>query len=102
MTSEILEYLKEPWEYSQSPQNELLEKELKREVSSEHALFPHEVVAVARRNDMDDVLFWISKLNCYAIVHLTWNVEDSPYFPKTSMFYSSDELLKYLETTFFS
>jgi len=77
----------EPWH----PVAAGLEAELEREVGEGHPLFGREAVAVGRRFDCDDVLFYLPGGGPpLAVVHLTWagRREKSPEFPQTE-FYGS-------------
>ena len=77
----------DPW----NPEKSGLERELESEVSPKHPLFQIEAVAVARRKDTDDVLFFLPKNTpSLAVVHLTWRKETSDEWPFTC-FYSSLE-----------
>ena len=69
-----------PWE----PTEASLHVELEREVGPDHPLQGRRAVAVARRRDQDDVLFWLPDGPAYlAVVHLTWTGqrERSPAWP---------------------
>lgn len=71
-----------------------IENQLYKEVGKKHLLFDKKVKVVARRHDMDDVLFYIQDINKYAIVHLTWaqkHPEDQIY-PRTKLFESIHEV----------
>ncbi|MGE7090297.1 hypothetical protein ACQKII_02310 [Lysinibacillus sp. NPDC048646] len=57
-----------------------------RELSPSHILFRKKAIAIARREDNDDVVFWISEINKYAIVHLTYSKETSGEYPITNLF----------------
>jgi hypothetical protein len=83
-----------PWWVITHRMAESLTKELIRELSPNHLLFGKEAVAVARRQDNDDVVYWVNELNKYAIVHLTYTKENSSEFPKTQLF-TLQELEKY-------
>ena len=79
MSSEVpaelrsLEWLP-PWE----PTDEDFGVELAREVGPGHPLFDRPTVAVARRVDCDDVLFWLpAGPAALAVVHLTWRGNES-------------------------
>ena len=68
-----------------------LAAELTREVGPAHALFGREAVAVGRRLDQDDVLFWLpAGPAVLAVVHLTWSGrrERSPHWPATTFYVS--------------
>ena len=69
----------EPWEPlgdSAVPSPAKLEAELARELAPGHILEGSTFQAVARRFDVDDVLFHItSPEEMYAVVHLTWSGE---------------------------
>jgi len=75
----------DPWHREESG----LERELASEVSPQHPLFQLEAVAIARRNDNDDVLFFLpASIPSLAVVHLTWRRETNAEWPFTR-FYSS-------------
>ena len=79
----------EPW----SPRSAGLEIELEKEIGNGHPLHGKEAIAVGRRNDQDDVLFFLpNNSQPLAVVHLTWkgSTEQSPEWPRTK-FYSSLE-----------
>ena len=80
----------EPWCPVENARS--LEQELTFEINSnyDHPLFGKKAVALARRTDRDDVLFYLTDDKRFAVVHLTWNSESSPDFPGT-WFYSSLE-----------
>jgi hypothetical protein len=75
----------DPW-YFTTPG---LEQELIREVSLKHPLYKVNALAVGRRKDKDDVLFFLfDHQPPLAVVHLSWRHEDSSEWPKT-LFYES-------------
>lgn len=66
--------------------------ELKRELSSEHILFGVSAIAIARKEERDDILFFLK--NCayqYAEVHLTWHIETDCKWPSTILFKTFNE-----------
>jgi hypothetical protein len=68
-----------------------LEVELQRELSSEHVLRGLPLVALARREQSDDVLFGsFSREGKVYWVHLTWVAERFPKFPWTVPYTSVD------------
>jgi hypothetical protein len=80
----------EPWQPVDDEETALAD-ELRRELSSNHALFGREVAAVARRIDCDDVLFLVSDpAHPLAVVHLTWkgSQEREPVWPFTRRYRS--------------
>ncbi|MBL8099125.1 MAG: hypothetical protein JNK81_08070 [Anaerolineales bacterium] len=80
-----------PWRFSEPG----LEKELAREVSPKHPLYKIEAIAVGRRQDNDDVLFFFPNHNPpLAVVHLTWNPESSSEFPSHHFFDSIDDFIE--------
>jgi hypothetical protein len=82
-----------PW----GPANADLSVELGREVGPGHPLFGRRAVAVGRRHDQDDVLFWLPDGPALlAVVHLTWTGqrERSPTWPFTTLFASLDEWIE--------
>jgi hypothetical protein len=82
-----------PWE----PTDADLGVELGREVGPGHPLFERPAVAVARRVDCDDVLFWLpAGPAALAVVHLTWRGkrERSPQWPAARLYASVAEWLE--------
>lgn len=74
-------------------------EELRKELGKGHVLYPHRrsAKAVAKRDDRDDVLFWLPKADKpFAMVHLTWthHVEIDSMTPNTSLF---DSLMDFVE-----
>lgn len=79
-----------PWAPIGKPElREQLQSELRLEVCVSHPLFGLSVVALAKRDDRDDVLFALSD-GRVAAVHLTWacKTEQNPFWPETSIFES--------------
>jgi hypothetical protein len=75
----------EPWSFSVSG----LEQELARELSPGHPLYRVKALAIGRRKDNDDVLFFLPDHDPpLAVVHLTWRHEDNPEWPQTELFKS--------------
>lgn len=74
-------FMDDPWWMISKSMSESLNGELEKELSPKHILYGKETVAVARREDKDDVIYWINKLNKYAVVHLTYSKETSSKFP---------------------
>lgn len=79
-------FLEEPWWAITNNLAEILKDELNRELSTNHILYGKKAVAVAKREDNDDVIYWIIELEKYAIVHLTYTKETSSEYPKTQLF----------------
>ncbi len=78
-----------PWMAVTPEAARYLEKELERELSLGHALHGIRAVAIARRPDRDEVLFQLpGSQPRYAEVHLTYQVESSPDWPRTRIFES--------------
>ncbi|CAG9607661.1 hypothetical protein [Pseudoneobacillus rhizosphaerae] len=86
MHDRLQEFMAEPWWVIFSNFAESLTIELKKELSPSHILYGKNAVAVARRQDNDDVVYWINELNQYAIVHLTYTKENRSEYPKTQFF----------------
>jgi hypothetical protein len=86
MRDELKEFMEEPWWMITNSMAESLTNQLIKELSPSHILYGKKAVAVARRQDNDDVVYWISELDKYAIVHLTYSKENSSEFPKTQLF----------------
>ncbi|CEG25748.1 hypothetical protein BN1002_00565 [Bacillus sp. B-jedd] len=86
--------LVEPWWVIPDEMSEVLETELRREISPDHILHGKKSLAVARRMDRDDVVFWIEELEKFAVVHLTYAKETSGNYPRTELF-TLHELIKY-------
>ncbi|HTN04160.1 MAG TPA: hypothetical protein VL132_19875 [Planctomycetaceae bacterium] len=78
----------EPWHAESAPE---FAAELQRELVPGHVLFGAPVMAVARRQDCDDVLFAIRDgTERMAEVHLTWHRETDPRWPRTVLFPSME------------
>lgn len=86
MEDKLKEFMEDPWWVITKSMAEGLTTELIKELSSSHILYGKKAVAVARRQDKDDVVYWVNELDKYAIVHLTYNKENSSEFPKTELF----------------
>lgn len=69
--------------------------ELRRELPAEHVLFGRTVQTVGRRQDCDDVLFYLGGfVPQFAVVHLTYSRETRPDWPHTKLF---DTLAAWIE-----
>ncbi|HYE47337.1 MAG TPA: hypothetical protein VEA44_16350 [Caulobacter sp.] len=66
-----------------------LEAELLRELSSDHVLHGHRITALARRWRRDDVLFRLDD-GRFAQVHLTWRYESRSNWPSTEIYPTFD------------
>ncbi|QPR70337.1 hypothetical protein I6G82_07400 [Lysinibacillus macroides] len=88
-----------PWLPVNDDMAERLQQELVKELSREHVLYGTKAQAIAKREDNDDVVFWISAIEQYAIVHLTYAQETSKIFPITKLF-SAEELEEYCKHIF--
>lgn len=77
----------EPWTWTGPG----LEEELVREVGPGHPLYQVRAVAVGRRLDNDDVLFFLpDRSPSLVVVHLTWRRrEDDPAVWPSAIFYAS-------------
>jgi hypothetical protein len=79
----------EPWApIERSEEREAMQAELHIELCPSHSLYGS-VVALARRDDQDDVLFELADSRV-AEVHLTWSrkLERDPRWPRTILFAS--------------
>ncbi len=84
--------IEEPWELIDD--GKAFVSELKKEVGSDHKLYGLEFVAVAKRVDCDDHLFYTSDSTLpIAVVHLTWSgkVERDPSWPKCDQYTSWEQ-----------
>ncbi|EAZ85664.1 hypothetical protein AB9L15_08240 [Lysinibacillus fusiformis] len=97
MRESINHFMNDPWWLISKGMSESLNEELKKELSQQHILYGKEAIAVARREDNDDVIFWIEKMNKYAVVHLTYSIETSSEYPITSL-YTRRELEEYCKS----
>jgi hypothetical protein len=61
----------EPWDDIDETTARTLEQELRRDLAPAHPLAGINAIAIARRQDRDDVLFELDD-NGFAVVHLTW------------------------------
>lgn len=79
-TLEELKTSAPPWRVL--PPANTLDQELQREVAPGHLLCGAGTRAIAARDDLDDVLFEVrGRAFRFAVVHLTWRVEDDPQWP---------------------
>jgi len=83
---------REPWAGIPSPQ---FEERLAREVGKKHVLYGRQAIAVGRRYDNDDVLFYLPDGPAMlAVVHLTWSTqtpEPDARLPWTDLYQSVPE-----------
>ena len=84
-----------PWSPVASPQ---FEARLAKEVGPHHVLSERPVIAVGRRIDTDDVLFYLpSGPAALAVVHLTWSTETpepDSRFPFTHLYQSVSQWIE--------
>lgn len=88
----IPEKLPEPWYWDATD----LTTQLTIELSPTHILKNVSGKSIARRQDMDDVLFELKDVeNRYAVVHLTWSrhPQEAP-FPMTQLYKDWNDLYK--------
>jgi hypothetical protein len=84
-----------PWRPITPKEAKEFEKELKREVCDEHALFDRKAKAVGRRIDCDDVLFHLEDAGTQlAVTHLTWKEESNYNWPFTEFFISTEDWIE--------
>jgi hypothetical protein len=72
------------WQPVSVHEAQILERELARELPEGHALKQIEVRVVARRLDRDDVACELGD-GRLCVVHLTWNVETDPRWPRSEV-----------------
>jgi hypothetical protein len=75
--------------------------ELRSELNSGHSLLEKAVMAVAKSDSNDDVLFLL-KEEKYAIVHLTYSKNNASGFPLYKIFPSIKDAMNYIEERFVS
>lgn len=61
------------------------EDELRREMAASHDLARDEVVCVVWRKHEKETVFWLPGRRCWAVVHLTWNVEADGRWPSAEL-----------------
>ena len=83
--------LRDPWFSVAAADAAAFDKELALEVTPGHPLWGRGARAVARRNDVDDVLYALDGGHAVAVVHLTWSgrPERSPEWPATRIYDSA-------------
>jgi uncharacterized protein (UPF0128 family) len=80
-----------PWQKTDN--GEFFEAELKKEMTFFHPLKRKKLKAIGIRTDRDDVLFKLMDgSGRYAVVHLTYNKENSRTFPSTKFYENWEEL----------
>ena len=88
-----MDYL-EPWYALSDEACTTLSAELSRELPPQHVLKGVPVKCLARRQDRDDVLFELNDgSGRLAVVHLTWQVEREPSWPRTVVYAGVSEWL---------
>ena len=84
-----------PWAPIPSPQ---FEARLAKEVGREHVLHGRQAIAIGRRHDNDDVLFYLPDGPAMlAVVHLTWSTrtpEPDARLPWTDLYQSVQEWIE--------
>jgi hypothetical protein len=76
-----------PWRPVPPEQDAGTVAELHREMPTGHVLFGRTVQTVGRRQDCDDVLFYLGEsVPQFAVVHLTYARETRPEWPNTTLF----------------
>ncbi|MGD6976656.1 hypothetical protein [Bacillus altitudinis] len=85
MISVLETFMDDPWWIINESMSEFLNDELKKEVHPNHILYGKKAIAVAKREDNDDVVYWISELKKFALVHLTYSAENSNQYPKKQL-----------------
>lgn len=71
-------------------------EELYKEINKNHILYGIEVQELGRRENCDDVLFFLlDGTNRYAVVHLTWSqkIESDSCYPKTRIYINLADLI---------
>ncbi|WP_354697204.1 hypothetical protein [Paraconexibacter sp. AEG42_29] len=63
-----------------------LDDELRRELKRGHELFDRDLLAIAKRDANDDVLFADPASPEVFVVHLTWSGHGTPPWPKTTAY----------------
>ena len=84
----------EPW---RSETSQGFVEELRKEVCGKHPLFGRRAITVGKRDDCDDVLFFLPDgPDPLAMVHLTWRMrtETNRFWPRTSFFSSLDDWIE--------
>jgi hypothetical protein len=79
----------DPWYPVEAGEQENLENELRREIVPGHELYGVPAVAIGRRKDRDDALFWLRDgTNRLAVVHLTWQLGlvEAPQWPSAKFY----------------
>ena len=76
-----------PWQPIPPDQGAWAAAALQREMSAGHGLFGRTVQAIGRRQDCDDLLFFLGESGPrFAVVHLTYARETRPEWPITKLF----------------
>lgn len=61
MRESVNHFMNDPWWLISKSMSESLNEELKKELSPQHILYGKEAIAVARREDNDDVIFGLKR-----------------------------------------
>jgi len=84
------------WEVLNSESSSSFTNELYREICRGHKLYKINSVALLKRNNRDDYIFYTEN-NEYALIHLTWQKESNPNWPYCSTYKTIQECLAELE-----
>ncbi|MBX9737205.1 MAG: hypothetical protein K2X32_09795 [Phycisphaerales bacterium] len=84
-----------PWDPIQREDERLgMQSALAREIDVDHPLWGLAVVAIARRQDNDDVLFSLAD-GRLAVVHLCWaGKKEKPPFPWTTLYMNEEAFVR--------
>ena len=86
-----------PPQWTEADNGVALIEELQKEMGEAHLLFGKSITVIAKRKDVDDVLYEVSSEEgmSYAVVHLTWkgSKESDPKWPTAKLYRSLDEFL---------
>ena len=74
---------------------EFFEKEIKKEMNSDHFLYNKKLKAILKSECNDDVIYYIED-KVFVVVHLTYQKESTPFYPRYEIIENIIELKKYI------
>lgn len=92
-----LEALPGEWLPVASDASDHLVRELNRELPAGHVLQGVRFEPVARRVKRDDVVWWLSDSDEWALVHLSYSAEHDPRWPSCCVFPTWEALVSALD-----
>ncbi len=100
LTGEIITYINSlddecEWFYNFNKQ--FFEEELKRGLNKDHFLYDKDFNAILKNECNDDVIYSLND-SIFAVVHLTYQMENSRNYPRYKIFDDIEELKEFIKS----